>query len=136
MAEEVDDGSDLKLKDRQKQFVSRMTTLVLLVPCGILALVIGSDTSDAEGWAVFSASGSVTMIVRVFWENRAYRWYWGTVVLLTLIHILLIMLIPWPAHYATGKGDEIFVVLDFAITFGIVTLAARLFRAPEKLGTG
>jgi hypothetical protein len=74
--------------------------------------------------------GMVVLAIRFRWELRSHVWFWPVILVLLVCHLPLIFAFRWP-H---GKTPVIAYtiplgVVDFALVFGVLGLADRLFSS-------
>jgi hypothetical protein len=81
-----------------------------------------------------AASISVTVILLVIWMRLDLKrrvWFWTTIAIWVLLHIPLILLVPW-----SGKSYPRVVLLpemllDFFIVYGSIGLVERVMRSGD-----
>ena len=70
--------------------------------------------------------GGVLFAVRMRWDLRRRFWFWATLVLVLLLHVPLIIMVPFPRITVNRITLLPFGVADFLIFFGAVRLVERL----------
>jgi hypothetical protein len=65
---------------------------------------------------------------RIFWGRRRFLWFWATLAILTALHSLLILYVPWPDIHGPIGGPALFPVglLDIGIMCGCFKLVEKL----------
>lgn len=63
-------------------------------------------------------------------------WFWVTVVILTALHALLVLYVPWPGIHTTIGGPALFPVglLDIGIICGCFKLVEKLMSKNAETG--
>jgi|ERR1700677_3491990 hypothetical protein len=108
--------------------LSRKSAIVLALfssPFFFLFLYLGDP---AKGRA---ASICVFVIISVAWlssELRKRVWYWVTITVLVVLHIPLILLVPWTNKDYPGVVLLPFALLDFVLVYGCFKLAENLMK--------
>src|SRR5690349_15934768 len=65
---------------------------ICTAPIFILFVYLGNP---ARGRAAWVSAGIIFAVVRFFWSLRKQTWFWFTIVIIALLHIPLVLLIPW-----------------------------------------
>ena len=84
--------------------------------------------------AAWAFATSLVLSVQACWSMRKHLWFWVMVAVLTALHVLLVLYIPWPNVYTTIGGPAFvpFGLLDFGIFLGCMKLVEKLMsKSPE-----
>lgn len=95
---------------------------------GIVHLLRGSG----RGQAAWMSSVTICIAARFFWDLRNRGWFWVTLTIIVLLHLPLILLIPWPDIHLTYIAALPFGFADFGIAFGIIQLAENVVERNSK----
>jgi uncharacterized membrane protein YjgN (DUF898 family) len=73
---------------------------------------------SGNGRAAWFSSFTIILAARVRGELSRYRWYWTTLAAIVVLHVPLILFVPW-----TAKWIPSFLILPFCVIDGIAILA-------------
>ena len=121
-------GGALIMRGDSESLSSKFSTLLAPVCTSpIWFLLRGSPGRALAAWAIATA---LVLSVQACWEMRKHPWFWVVVAVLTALHVLLVLYIPWPAVYTTIGGPAFvpFGLLDFAIFLGCMKLIEKVVR--------
>jgi hypothetical protein len=82
----------------------------------------------AKGENAWLAAMIIAAVARVRWELRSYAWFWGVIGLLVVMHIPMILWAPWTNSHYLGYAMAPFILLDFAVVYGVVKLTEVLLK--------
>jgi hypothetical protein len=69
--------------------------------------------------------GAILIVIRIRWELRKRTWFWATIVLVLLLHVPVILLVPWP-HMTVNRITLLPIgFADFLIVLGAVKFVER-----------
>jgi hypothetical protein len=95
-------------------------TLLLIVPFYSLAAHFGYDD---RGFAAGLFMASVGFAARAHWNSRRHVAYWIAVVVLVVVHIFLVILLPWPTWKLSGAAFMSMIGFpDFLVNFAVIRL--------------
>lgn len=96
--------------------------LLLSLP---VAIVVSHLVDPGRGRAAGVALGLMILAIRVFWHLKQRAWFWMAIAALTIIHVVLIVVVPWtnksfpaPALWPVG-------IADFAAICGFIKLVEK-----------
>ena len=92
-------------------------TLLLMVPLYFLAEHFGYDDRGFAGGIFVAAIG---FAARAHWDSRKRVTYWIAVVVLLVVHIPLVILLPWPTWKLSGAASMPILFLDFFADFAVI----------------
>jgi hypothetical protein len=88
---------------------------------------------DARRGATAWFSGIVAFVaVRMFWGLRRLMWFWTTIAVILVYHILLIVLLPWPFEQLSYIQLLPLGFLDLGLAYGIIRLAEKLMDRIQR----
>jgi hypothetical protein len=67
----------------------------------------------------------VLLAIRIRWELRGQIWFWGVIVFLLILHVPLILFVPWPSRWIPAIGILPIGVLDCLIFLGAIWLVEK-----------
>jgi len=73
----------------------------------------------------------IVCAVAMKWELRGRVWFWAAVVILAILHLILILCVPWTARWIPAFVITPFLILDFGAMLAIIALLKRLFEKAE-----
>ena len=86
-----------------------------------------------RGQAAWVCSVMISLAARFFWDLRNRIWFWMTLTIIVLLHIPVILLIPWPFKQLTSIAALPFGFADFGIAYGIIQLVENVAeRIPRE----
>ena len=126
---------------------SRIAWIGLAI-AGALAFGVGLFVADAHGvagvyeWSVLFALGA-GFAMALFWGRRKAGWYWPTVALITVVHIVALAVLKWRV-FPTGTAAQFgsapmlrgIIGGDFAVTALIMYIAHGFFDREGVSKTG
>ena len=90
-----------------------------------VAMVVSHFFDPGRGRAAGIALAMMIGGIWAFWHQRRHAWFWMAVAALTVIHVVLIILVPWsnksfpaPALWPVG-------IVDFAAICGFIKLVEK-----------
>jgi hypothetical protein len=100
-----------------------LLAVICTTPIYILYNYLGDP---GRGQAAWVSVMMIALAARFFWDLRNRLWFWMTITTITLLHVPLILLIPWPFKQLTYIAALPFGLADFGIAYGIIKLAERV----------
>jgi hypothetical protein len=99
-------------------------TALCTSPIFIVSAYLGDPERGFTAW--FSAM-MVLVAIRLFWGLRKRAWFWVTIAVIALLHVLLVFFVSWPFPHHLSRIALLPVGLtDLAIAYGIIRLVERL----------
>ena len=103
--------------------------LLLSLP---LSIAVSHFVDPGRGRAAGVSLALMILAVRAFWYLRRQAWFWMAVTALTVIHVVLIVMVPWtnksfpaPALWPVG-------IADFAAICGFIKLVEKAMSRGDK----
>lgn len=91
---------------------------------GTVLTVIGNQ---GRGVAAAISVGMTVLVVRMRWDLRTHSWFWGVVAGLLLLHIPLVMLVPWSSSNTYSRVVLLpCALLDLVIVYNAIRLSEKL----------
>ena len=123
--------TDTEVTEEKNPF-DRLTTKTAFVVmlCGVA--VFFSIPNPAMGRA---AAISITMIVTAVWmrwDLRKRIWFWATIAVLVLLHVPIILLVPWSNVNYPGVVLLPQALLELAVAYGCVKVVERAMKRSDK----
>ena len=120
-----------KHKQARDSITRKWATLVAIFTLPIWGLYAYFG-DPGRGQAVWVSSVAICFAARYFWDLRNRVWFWLTIMLVVLLHVPLIVLIPWPFKQLTFIAALPFGFADFGIAYGIIQLVENLVERRSK----
>jgi hypothetical protein len=79
-----------------------------------------------------AGTGTIGAVIKVNWELRGRVWFWVTMAIITALHVLLILYVPWHEGWVPAPVTLGFCLVDLLIILGILNLIGRLFKGGTK----
>lgn len=89
-----------------------------------------------RGQAATVCAIALAFAARPFWDLRNRVWYWITLVVITLLHILLILLVPWPYKQLSYVALLPAWFVDFVVAYKIIRLVENVVEKNASPETG
>ncbi len=99
-----------------------LTVAVLTLP---VAVIVGYFVNRATGMAAWVALMMMIGAVRAFWHLRRHTWFWMSVAALTIIHVVLIIVVPWPTKSFPAPELWPVGIVDFLAICGFIKLVEK-----------
>src|SRR5579862_975817 len=99
-------------------------------PIFILFVYLGDP---GRGMAAWISALAISCAARFLWDLKDRAWYWLTIAIILLLHVPVILLIPW-----TLKRQWTYVqflpmaILDFGVAYGIIRLVEKMIEGAHK----
>ena len=90
-----------------------------------VAIVVGHFVDPGRGRAAGLALALMIGAVRAFWYLRRHRWFWMSVAALTVIHVALIVVVPWSNKSFPAPALWPVAIADFAAVCGFIKLVEK-----------
>jgi len=86
-----------------------------------------------RGLAAAVFSGALLLAVRGRWELRNRVWFRVVVVSMVVLHLSLVIFIPWPNEFYAGMAIALLPVmaLDYAVVYGCIRLLEKVMSVEE-----
>jgi hypothetical protein len=104
-------------------------TAICTLPIWALYAYLGDPGRGQAAWVI---SVAICFAARYFWDLRNRVWFWITIALIVLLHIPLIVLIPWPFKQLTYIAALPFAFADFGIAYGMIQAAENVVECNSK----
>ncbi len=113
---------------------SRVSALLIPLFTSPVCLLFRGDPGRALAAWLFT--GALVLSIRFFWGRRGHLWFWVMVAVLTVLHVLLIIYVPWPGVHTTIGGPALvpFGLLDVGIMCGCFKLVENLMSKNTETG--
>lgn len=90
-----------------------------------VAIVISHFVDPGRGRAAGLSLGFMIFLIRVFWYLRQRPWFWMTIAALTIMHVVLIVAIPWTNKDIPAPALWPIGIADFAFIYGFIKLVEK-----------
>lgn len=118
-------------ENRHKQSIDSVTTKWAIVagictsPLFILFTYFGDPGRGRAAWV---SAISLALATRFLWDLRRRVWFWLTISIIALLHVPLILLLPWPLQQLNRIALLPAGLLDFGIAYGIIRLVENMME--------
>src|SRR5258708_23085573 len=115
-------------ENQHKQAVDSLTrgwaiwAAICTLPIYILFVYLGDS---GRGRAAWISVGMIALAARLLWDLKNRVWFWVTLAIIALLHVLMILLIPWGAQNLSYVALLPVGLLDLGITYGIIRLVEK-----------
>ncbi len=97
--------------------------------CSLLPFFLLAYLGDpGRGRAAAICVAVVIVAARARWDLKNYGWFWGTLALVIILHIPLILLVPWTSKSYPGITLLPVAVVDYAIVWACIKLAEKVAK--------
>lgn len=123
----------MKTEDVTARTAARWGLIVALLTIPVAILV--DHLAPGRGTAAGASLALMIGAVRVFWYLRRHAWFWMAIALLAIIHVVLIVVVPWtnksfPAPELWPVG-----IADFAAICGFIKLVEKVMSRSDRAGS-
>ncbi len=108
--------------------VTRKWAFLAIICTAPLFVVFAYFGDPGRGRAAMISVMMISLAARVLWNLRKRVWFWITIAIIVLLHVPLIMLIPWPSNQLSYVALLPAGFLDFAFAYGIIRLAENVIE--------
>ena len=86
---------------------------------------------DLASPTLFSAL-VIGFAITIKWELRRHLWFWITLTVIVVLHILLILLVPWTTKWIPALVVTPFCIADLVVILTIIKLVEKLVGPPRS----
>ena len=86
-----------------------------------------------RGQTAWIGAMMIALAVRFFWDLREHVWFWTTIAFIVLLHVPLILLIPWPLKQLSYVALLPAGLVDFGVAYGIIRLVENAIESNGSL---
>jgi hypothetical protein len=120
-------GASMSTEKITSRTAARWGLLVAVISLPV-AIAVSHFVDPGRGRAAGVALALMLLAIRAFWHLRRQAWFWMAVTALTIIHVVLIVVVPWsnksfpaPALWPVG-------IVDFAAICGFIKLVEKAMK--------
>lgn len=88
-------------------------------PVYILFVYLGDSGRGRAAWV---SAGMIALAARLVWDLKRRAWFWVTIAIIAILHIPVILLIPWGRETLSYVALLPLGLLDLGINYGIIRL--------------
>jgi len=110
--------------DRLTKEAALVVTLVAVVLYFAFEYIVG----PAKARVASICAAMIVTSIWMRWDLRRRLWFWMTIGMLVLVHISIVMLLPWTNKNYPGIVLLPGALLDLAIIYGAIKLIEKLRR--------
>lgn len=99
---------------------------ICTAPLFIIFVYLGDPGRGRAAWV---SAIVISAVIRFFWTLRKQTWFWVAIVIIVLLHVPLVLLIPWGDQSLSYVALLPIGFLDFCITYGIIKLVRNTVKA-------
>ena len=107
------------------------------------ALLVGLSTSPlfilfaflgqlGRGRAAWVSAMMIALAARCLWDLRDRIWFWTTIAFIVILHIPIILLVPWTDQSRSYVVLLPVGLLDFGATYGILRLVENVIEKTRQ----
>lgn len=129
--------TDVEEVDGKSPF-DRLTkkTAVVALLCALPFFFFFAALGDpAKGRAAAGCVGISVFVVWIRWDLRRRVWFWATVAILVVLHVPLVLFIPWTNTNYPGVVLLPLGLLDLAIVYGCIKLVEKVMKRSDEAST-
>jgi hypothetical protein len=122
--------------DRKSPFdrLTRKAALVVTLCAVPLYFAFAYVGDPAKGRVASICVAMIITAIWMRWDLRKRAWFWVTIAILVLLHLPLVMLVPWTNNNYPGAVLLPEALLDLAIIYGAIKLVDKLATAINGAG--
>ena len=108
--------------------VTKKWAIVAAICTSPLFILFAYFGDPGRGQAAMVSAISLATATRFLWDLRTRVWFWLTISIIALLHVPLILLVPWPLKQLTYIALLPAGLLDFGIAYGIIRLVENMME--------
>jgi hypothetical protein len=112
-----------------RSFLWAITILGITSPLFFLFDSLGKPGNGRAAWI---GAGIILIVMKVRWELRKHTWFWITMLFVLLMHVPLIVFVPWTSRWLPAQGLTAIAVADMAVILGCLHLVEK-WKSPNHL---
>jgi hypothetical protein len=121
-----------------KRPFDRLTRTLALVALAIALpffFLFASFGEPAKGRAAAISVGMIVAVIWMRWDLRKRLWLWITIAIWVLLHVPLVLLVPWSNTNYPGVVLLPQALLDLAVVYGCIKLIEKVMKRSDKATT-
>lgn len=104
---------------------------------GVLCLILGSVPIywlfDRFGRVTLSLPilncvGMLALVIIVKWKLKRHAWFWGTMIILALLHVPLVLVVPWTTRWVPALIIGAIDSVDLIVMLAILAVVEKLME--------
>ncbi len=118
-------------ENKHKQSIDSVTRkwALLAAICTLPLFIVFDYFGDpGRGQAAWVSAGAIAVAARFLWDLRTRAWFWITIAVIVVLHVPLIILIPWPLKQLSYIALLPAGFLDFLFAYGILRLVENMIE--------
>ena len=130
----MDEQAVMTESDSKERF-DKLTTkaaLVLILCTLPFSFLFDYLVGPAKGRAAWISVGMIATAVWIYWDLRKRVWFWATITILVLLHVPLVLFVPWSNTDYPGVVLLPIGLLDLAIVYGCIKLVEKVMNKSSK----
>lgn len=81
---------------------------------------------------ILSSIATIVLVVMLKRRLARHAWFWGLILLFSVLHVALLWLVPWPAKWVFPLISAGIASADFCVLLAIISLAEILIGTGER----
>ncbi len=98
-------------------------------------ILFGYFGDSGRGRAAWVSAISTATAARFVWDLKKHAWFWVTIAMIVILHVPLILFVPWGNQNLSYIALLPLALLDFGITYGIIRLVENAVKEDAPPGT-
>jgi hypothetical protein len=90
-----------------------------------VAIFVSHFVDPGRGAAAGVSLALMLLAIRAFWYLKQHAWFWMDIAVLTIMHIVLIVVIPWSNRSFPAPELWPIGIVDFALICGLIKLTEK-----------
>lgn len=117
MKKQIQEAKKLHLSWR-----ARLIIFMVIAPATFLLALYGRLEL---GWPLIISFGMLGLVIWLKWALRRHAWFWGTMAAIAILHLALIIFIPWPATWVPALLMTVISTVDFFLILWVLVIVER-----------
>jgi len=106
------------------------------VLCGIIGSVLIAWLFDHFGRFDLARPALYSMVIlgiaiAVKWKLRRHLWFWGTIIVMAALHVLLILFVPWTTKWVAAIVIIPIGIADLYAILAILSVVGKFTERPN-----
>jgi hypothetical protein len=121
-------------ESHRKHFFDRLTrkSALVIALCSSPFFFIFAYLGDpGKGRAAAICSIAIITALWYYWDLRRHVWFWFTAAIVIMLHVPVVLYVPWTDTKYPGVVLLPFGLLDYGIVYGCIKLAEKVMKRSD-----
>jgi hypothetical protein len=105
--------------------------LCWMIACALIVWLLDHAGKFDLSRPVLYSIAMLAVAIALKWKLRRHAWFWGTIVFLAALHVLLILFVPWTTKWIPAVVVIPVGIADLYAMLWIVSVVAKFMEQPK-----